>query len=324
MTPTRPVTDVCSHGLLEQITSPADLRALEPEDLPRVADEIREYLVELIMRLGGHFGSNLGNVELTLALHYVYESPDDAIVWDVSHGCYPHKIITGRREKFSTLRTAGGLSGFLSPAESEHDLATTGHAGTGLSTALGIAWARRYQKNPRPVVAVVGDGSIPSGLSLEALNHVGGHDLSLTIVLNDNQWSIDPTPGALSQVLRDCREGIRRGDFFELLGVRYLGPVDGHDLSLLLELFREAKSRRGPTLIHLVTVKGKGFPEAEEDPYRYHAVSPQSTTGAKGTKGATFSAVFGEALTALARNDPRIVAVCAGMMGGTGLKTFHE
>lgn len=315
--------DVCTRCLLESVKSPEDLKTFSLDELKRLASEIREYLIETIPSIGGHFASNLGNVELTIALHHVFDSPRDAIVWDVSHGCYPHKLLTGRYEKFSTLRLDGGISGFLSPSESVHDIASTGHAGTGLSTALGIAWARCYLGLGGKVVVVVGDGSMPNGLTQEALNNTAALNLDLTVILNDNQWSIDPTPGALSKVLGSSRGGILKGQFFESLGLRYLGPVDGHDLALLVDVLKEVKSLPGPKVVHLITQKGKGYPPAEADPLGFHALPPAHFRGA-GKKMRSFSSVFGEAMAELAKNNPRIVAVSAGMVEGTGLGIYRK
>ena len=314
--------EVCARSLLEGIRNPEDVRRLSPEQLGDLARDLRDYLIESIPQIGGHFASNLGNVELTIALHYAYNSPLDAIVWDVSHGCYPHKLLTGRWEAFPTLRQHQGISGFLSPSESEHDLATTGHAGTGISTAMGIAWARRYQGHAGRVVTVVGDGSIPTGMSQEALNNLASLDIDLTIVLNDNQWSIDPTPGGLGRILEESRRDPRKGRVFEDRGIRYLGPVDGHDLPLLLKVFEQVKSLSGPVLVHVVTVKGKGYPPAEADPFRYHALPAPRPSGWK--KRQSFSGLFAATLAELAAKDSRIVAISAGMEGGTGLKLFKE
>ena len=272
------------------------------EDLHRLAQEIRDFLIENVPRTGGHFASNLGNVELTIALHHVFDSPRDAIVWDVSHGCYPHKLITGRRTAFSTLRQDGGISGFLNPTESEHDWARTGHAGTGLSTAMGIAWARKHRDDPGHVAIVVGDASLPTGLSQEALNNVSSLGVRMTILLNDNQWSIDPTPGALADVLQNHREEGTGRSFFENYGLDYVGPVDGHDLPGLVKVLRDVRSRVLPTVVHLVTRKGNGYEPAENDTGRFHALKPrESASTAEATE--SFSSVFAAALTELAEHD---------------------
>ncbi len=312
--------EVCTGRLLETITAPEDIRSLSRDELIQLAQEIRASLIDLIPRTGGHFASSLGNVELIIALHAAYESPHDAIVWDVSHGCYPHKFLTGRHAAFATLRQLGGISGFLSPAESEHDIAPTGHAGTALSTALGIAWARRYTGHTGKVVAVVGDGSIGIGMSQEALSNMSSLGVDLTVILNDNQWSIDPTPGGMAQALDASRQRILEAPFFDGLGIRYLGPVDGHHLPLLISVLKKVQELSGPTLVHVLTQKGKGYPPAEEDPAGYHALPPPG--GSK--SGRSFSEVFGASLIQLAAADPRIVAISAGMIGGTGLTAFRE
>ncbi len=311
-----------TESLLEQVSGPADVRSLSTQQLPLLAAELREFLMRTVPKTGGHFASNLGNAELVVAIHHVYESPRDAIVWDVSHGAYPHKLLTGRREKFHRLRADGGPSGFLCPFESEHDLASTGHAGTGLSTALGIACARKHMGAPGDVVVVVGDGSFSAGMTQEALNHLSTLGVDLTIILNDNQMSIDPTHGGLAGVLSAARAGDRPDAHFEKLGLRYVGPIDGHDAPHLAEVLSELRALRGAKLLHVVTKKGKGCPEAEANPVAYHALSPPRP--AAGVKPRSFSDAFAACLIELAAADSRIVAVGAGMLGGTGLAKFRS
>jgi 1-deoxy-D-xylulose-5-phosphate synthase len=352
--------------LLDQISSPQDLKKLSPEDLARLANELRAFILEVVSKNGGHLSANLGVVELTLALHYVFDTPRDKIIWDVGHQCYTHKIITGRRDRFRTLRKFDGLLGFPNREESEYDVYNTGHASTALSAALGLAVSRDKKNEQHKVIAVVGDGSLTGGVSWEALNQIGHLRTPLIIVLNFNEMSISPSVGALSKYLTYLASGqhyIRVKDYakamlksipvlgwpmikaghameelvkktffpglvFEELGLRYIGPVQGHSLVSLIEVFQEAKSyREGPVLIHTVTRKGLGFAPAQENPERYHGASPFNIhTGESVAKNhrPTYSSVFGQILLKIAQRDDKVIAITAAMPEGTGLTGFAE
>ncbi len=351
--------------LLDAIQSPADIKKLSVRELSHLAKEIRELIVGTVSKTGGHLSSNLGVVELTLALHYVFDSPKDKIIWDVGHQCYTHKILTGRKDKFSTLRQFEGLCGFPSVEESEHDVYNTGHASTALSAAMGLAVARDKNNQDHQIVAVVGDGSMTGGISWEALNQIGHHRERLVIVLNYNEMSISPNVGALSRYLsylvsgqyylrvkdlvktilkavpgvgwpmirigRAVEEAIKKTFFpglvFEELGIRYVGPVQGHNLRSLMEVFEDATTYDGPTLILCVTSKGKGYLPAQDNPSRFHSASPfDIETGdfANRDKRPTYSAVFGKTVTDLARRDDKVMAITAAMPEGTGLQQFAK
>ncbi len=299
-------------SLLDQVSNPSDLRQLPAEDLPRLADELREEIVACVSKTGGHFSSNLGSVELTIALHYLFDTPRDLLVWDVGHQTYPHKILTGRRDRMSTLRQYGGLSGFCLRSESEFDVLAAGHASTSISAALGLAIARDQRRETHEVVAIIGDGSMTAGMAFEAMNQAGNLGTKMIVVLNDNSMSISPSVGALTKYLKELmagrhysklkddvkkvlhripgigdpmlevakglEEGIRQvftpGSLFEELGFRYLGPVNGHSVPALLDVLREAKAIDGPVLVHAITQKGKGYKYAEDEPVEYHGPSP--------------------------------------------------
>jgi 1-deoxy-D-xylulose-5-phosphate synthase len=353
--------------LLDQIYSPLDLRKLPEQQLPGLCQEIRERIIEVVSLSGGHLASSLGVVELTVALHYVFQSPVDPIIWDVGNQAYAHKLLTGRRDRFPTLRSLGGLSGFTRRDESEHDPFGAGHASTSISAAVGIAEAKRLKGEQGKVVSVIGDGGMTGGLAFEALNHAGSLDRDLVVILNDNEMFISPRVGAMSSwlshklsgptfnVLRrrikdlltgfprygdDALHFIRRtlegakavftpGILFEGLGFQYVGPVDGHDLSSLLPILRNVKTLDGPVLVHVHTTKGKGFSCAEEDPSRFHGVSPFCVeTGeprkSKASGPMSYTAVFAQALMQLAEDNQRIVAITAAMPDGTGLNKFAE
>lgn len=349
--------------ILDEIRSPEDLKKLSPEKLPFLADEVRALILEVVSKNGGHLASNLGVVELTIALHYVFDSPKDKIIWDVGHQCYTHKILTGRKDRFPTLRQHGGLLGFPDREESEHDIYNTGHASTALSAAMGIAVARDKLKEDHKVVAVVGDGGLTGGVAWEALNQIGQVREKIIIVLNYNEMSISPNVGALSRYLRYLVSGqhylrikdqaksilksipavgwpmikvgravedaIKKvffpGLVFEELGIRYIGPVQGHSISSLIEVFNEAKTYDGPVLIHCVTQKGRGYAPAQTNPEKFHGAAPfNRATGeplSNSTKP-TYSSVFGETLIGLARRDEKIIAITAAMPEGTGLSPF--
>ena len=352
--------------LLDQISTPQDLKKLSAEDLARLANELRAYILEVVSKNGGHLSPNLGVVELTLALHYVFDTPRDKIIWDVGHQCYAHKIITGRREQFPTLRQFGGLLGFPCREESEYDVYNTGHASTALSAALGLAVARDKKNERHKVIAVVGDGSLTGGVSWEALNQIGHLRTPLIIVLNFNEMSISPSVGALSKYLTYLASGqhyIRAKDYakailksipvlgwpiikaghaveelvkktffpglvFEELGLRYIGPVQGHSLPSLIEVFQEAKAyQEGPVLIHTVTRKGLGFIPAQENPALFHGASPfniQTGESLVKTDSLTYSSAFGQALIKIAQRDEKVIAITAAMPQGTGLTGFAE
>jgi 1-deoxy-D-xylulose-5-phosphate synthase len=349
-------------GWLEQINSPQDLKRVPLDALDKLAGEIREEIIGVVSKNGGHLASNLGVVELTLALHRVFDSPRDKIVWDVGHQCYTHKLLTGRRERFDTLRKYKGLSGFPNRRESEHDHFMVGHASTAISTALGIASGRDVRGEKFSVIAVVGDGALTGGMALEGLNNAGASGKNLIVVLNDNTMSISKNVGALSRYLTDLltdekynklkaevwelvgrfkrRDRIRSmvskveesvkgllvpGIVFEKLGFRYLGPVDGHDIGGLIRTLEQLRSFKGPVLLHVLTRKGKGYKPAEEDAPRFHGIgSFDKVTGNSNGKtgGQNYTDVFGKTLVELARQDDKIVAITAAMTLGTGLVDF--
>jgi len=306
--------------MLEGLTGPEDVRALPAGDLPALAEEIRQLLIESVPRTGGHFGPNLGVVELTIALHRVFESPRDAIVWDTGHQAYVHKLLTGRRDGFPTLRSAGGLSGYPSRAESTHDLVENSHASTALSYADGLtrAFALRGESD-RAVVAVVGDGALTGGMCWEALNNIGGApQRPLVVVLNDNGRSYSPTVGSLAGHLTDLRRRGAPESVFEQLGLAYLGPVDGHDIAAVQAALQQARSLGHAVVVHCVTIKGKGCPAAENDEVDcLHAVSPPAPTS-----GQSWTAVLGDELAAVARERTDVVALTAAMLHPTGLHRF--
>lgn len=349
--------------ILDEIESPKDLKNLSTKELSRLAKEIRVLIIEVVSKNGGHLSPNLGVVELTLALHYVFDAPRDKIFWDVGHQCYTHKIITGRKDKFSTLRQYEGLCGFPCREESEYDVYNTGHASTALSAALGIAVAREKKKEDYNVITVVGDGSLTGGVAWEALNQIGHLREKLIIILNYNEMSISHNVGALSKyfsylvsgqhylrmkdhvktvlkaipavgwpmikVARAVEEAIKKTIFpglvFERLGIRYIGPVQGHSLPSLIEVFEEAKASNEPVLIHCVTQKGKGYLPAQKNPVLYHSVSSFDVrTGEILSKDnrPTYSSVFGQTVVNIAKEDEEVVAITAAMPEGTGLIPF--
>ena len=349
--------------LLDGIQSPRDLKSLPPDKLPQLADEIRALILEVVSKNGGHLASNLGAVELTLALHYVFDSPRDTIIWDVGHQCYTHKILTGRKSRFGSLRQQKGILGFPDRSESEHDIYNTGHASTALSAALGIAVARKRKRDSHKVIAVVGDGSLTGGVAWEALNQIGHLREPIIIVLNYNEMSISPNVGAMSKYLtylvsgqhylrikdqaksilksipavgwplikvgRAVEDAVKKvffpGLVFEELGIRYVGPVQGHSLASLLEVFRDARSYEGPVLIHCVTQKGRGYAPAQGNPERFHGAAPFNRATGEPLSNSTvptYSEVFGKTISGLARQDERIIAITAAMPEGTGLSGF--
>ncbi|MBW4721276.1 1-deoxy-D-xylulose-5-phosphate synthase [Saccharothrix obliqua] len=302
--------------LLDDISSPADVRALPPAALPALADEIRRFLVERVTRAGGHLGPNLGVVELTIALHRVFDSPHDVLLWDTGHQAYVHKVLTGRAADFAALRRAGGLSGYPSAAESPHDVIENSHASTALSYADGIAKALRLKGSARRVVAVVGDGALTGGMAWEALNNLARSG-PVVVVLNDNGRSYAPTTGGLAAHLAALRSG-GRATLFEALGLAYVGPVDGHDTAGLEDALRTAAALGRPVVVHCVTTKGKGHPPAEQDEAdRLHAVSAAGANG-----GRTWTDVFGAEIAEIGAEHSDVVCVTAAMRGPTGLDAF--
>jgi 1-deoxy-D-xylulose-5-phosphate synthase len=307
-------------GVLARVASPADVRALPEAELPRLCEELREEIVSVCGQVGGHLGASLGAVELIVALHRVFHSPQDALVFDVGHQAYAHKLLTGRRERMGTLRQAGGVAPFLDPRESPHDAVAAGHACTAVSAALGILEGKRATGRGGHAVALLGDGALTGGLTFEGLNNAGGASLPLIVVLNDNQMSISANVGAIPALLRTHEARA----FFESLGFTYLGPVDGHDLSALVPLLREARLSSRPVVVHALTQKGRGFPPAEADlQTRGHAMGPYEWRDGKlvrSRKGQrTYSEAFAAALEEVMDEDPRVVAVTPAMLEGSAL-----
>ncbi|MCP3168583.1 1-deoxy-D-xylulose-5-phosphate synthase [Myxococcus qinghaiensis] len=310
-------------GLLERIASPTDMRALPEAELPRLCEELREDIISICGKVGGHLGASLGAVELIVALHRVFHSPTDAILFDVGHQTYAHKLLTGRRERMHTLRQAGGVAPFLDPRESPHDALLAGHSCTAVSAALGLLEGRRMMGHRGHVVAVLGDGGLTGGLTFEGLNNAGGSHLPLVVVLNDNQMSISANVGAIPSLLRT--RGAR--DFFQGLGFTYLGPVDGHDLGALMHALREARASSRPVVVHALTLKGKGFPPAEADAQtRGHAMGPYEWRDGKLVRSRggqrTYSEALALALEEAMERDSRVVAVTPAMLEGSALNAL--
>ncbi|MDH5649017.1 MAG: 1-deoxy-D-xylulose-5-phosphate synthase [Gammaproteobacteria bacterium] len=348
-------------SLLEHINLPSDLRALGENELPKLAEELRKFLVETVSKTGGHLAAGLGTVELTIALHYVFNTPHDRLVWDVGHQTYPHKILTGRRKQMATLRQEGGLSGFPRREESEYDTFGVGHSSTSISAALGMAVAAARKKEDRHVVAVIGDGALSAGMAFEALNNAGDMDANILVVLNDNDMSISPNVGAMSNYLVRILSGkvyssVRSGSktvlgtippmwelakraeehmkgmvmpstLFEELGFNYFGPIDGHDLKTLTHTLSNLRNQNGPRFLHVVTRKGKGYEPAEGDPCVYHGVSPfDPSTGKMESKPKTktYTQVFGDWLCDMAAKDDTLVAITPAMAEGSGMVAFSK
>ncbi|MBI1996151.1 MAG: 1-deoxy-D-xylulose-5-phosphate synthase [Deltaproteobacteria bacterium] len=351
--------------LLDGIEYPRDVRRLAVADLPQLAQEIREEVISVVSETGGHLASTLGAVELTLALHYVFNTPEDRIVWDTGHQAYAHKLICGRRSRLATIRQCGGLSGFLSREESEYDVFGAGHAGTSISAALGMVVANALEKSPRKVVAVISDGGLSAGLTFEGLNQAGHLDKELIVILNDNEQFIDPRVGAVSSFLskqfttdfgvrmqrrishllsslprgEDLKHAARKlkdsflglvtpGFLFESLGFQYVGPIDGHDIGEMVTTLENIKHVEGPTLVHVMTKKGKGYQFAEQDPVKYHGVTPfHVLTGKpKKPKGlvASYTDIFAQALIKIAKANPKVVGITAAMGSGTGIDKLSK
>jgi 1-deoxy-D-xylulose-5-phosphate synthase len=305
------------------LEGPEHLRSHSLSELPKLTQQIRDKIIQTCQSKGGHIGASLGVVELTVALHYVFESPREAILWDVGHQAYAHKLITGRWNQFETLRCFGGISGFPKREESPHDIFGTGHSSTALSVALAIAWAKGNQQEKPWTVAVVGDGALTAGVSFEALNNVLNTPLGpLLVVLNDNQMSISKNVGAIPKIL----SGTEIAEFARLFGFDYLGPFDGHDVPRLVEEFKKIKQTRysKPILFHVKTIKGKGYSPAEEDPAKFHGLGATPKSGSPNGPKKTYSDAFGESLCKFAKADPKIVAITAAMSEGTGLIQFQK
>jgi 1-deoxy-D-xylulose-5-phosphate synthase len=317
-------------NLLEAINDPTALRALTRAQLHPLAHQLRRFLIDTVARTGGHLASNLGTVELTIALHYVFDTPRDRIVWDVGHQSYGHKVLTGRRAQMHTLRQAGGLSGFPRRCESVHDTFGTAHSSTAISAALGMALAARLQGDGRHAVAVCGDGALSAGMAFEALNNAGVNpDLRLLVVLNDNGMSISPAVGALNRHLAELAAGrVRPGaSLFDALGVHYAGPVDGHDLDALIPALQAARQRTGPHVLHVVTRKGKGYARAEAAPTLYHGTGrfdPAQGLPAAARGRPAYTDVFGDWLCDMAAHDARLVGITPAMREGSGLVRFAQ
>lgn len=349
-------------ALLDSINSPADLRKLNEDQLPEIAQDVRDRMVDVISRVGGHFAPGLGVVELTIALHYLFDTPRDKIIWDVGHQGYPHKILTGRNAAFDGIRQKGGPSGFLMRKESEYDVFGAGHAATSISAALGMAAARDLNGEDFDVVAIIGDGALTSGIAYEALNNAGDMDCDVIVILNDNEMSISRNVGAIHKYLtrivtnplynrlreelkgfldkHDMMEAVAMkieesakslltpGTLFEELGFRYVGPVDGHDLPQLLTTLKEVKKWGGPRLVHVVTKKGKGYPVAEQNPVVWHGATPfDKISGEMAKKKGglpAYTNVFGKGLVELGAIEPKLAVITAAMPSGTGTGVFGD
>ena len=355
------MTNSSDSLLLNTIDSPVDLRQLAEQDLQPLADELRRFLIDFTSETGGHLAPGLGAVELTVALHYVFDTPRDRLVWDIGHQAYPHKILTGRRDAMRTIRKAGGLSGFLKRAESEYDSFGAGHSSTSISAALGMAVAARLDQQSREVVAIIGDGALTAGQAMEALYNAGGMDADLLVVLNDNEMSISRNVGAMSNYLARILSGkaytsVREGSktvlgtappvqafarrweehlkgmvmpstLFEELGFNYIGPIDGHDIHTLVATLQNMKAMSGPRFLHIATQKGKGFEPAEGQPIAFHGVGPFDPNTGKVEKKSgkrTYTQVFGDWLCDMAKDDQRLIGITPAMREGSGLVQFSK
>ncbi len=307
--------------MLEHIQSPSDLKKLQENELPALCSELRSYLIDTVLKSGGHFAANLGTVELAVALHYVFSSPEDPMIWDVGHQAYPHKVLTGRREKLSGIRHTGGISGFPSRSESEHDVFGAGHSSTSISAALGMAMAAKLDGSLHKThIAVVGDGALSGGMAWEALNNAACSDTNLLVVINDNNIGIDPNPGALNHLLSGLHQG--EGNFFTDLGFRYSGPVDGHDIQVLLREFKQLKDEPVPRILHVRTVKGKGYAPAEAEQTKWHSTArfvKVETPAPQVQKIDKYQDVFGHTLAELAGLYPDVVGITPAMPTGSGM-----
>lgn len=317
--------------LLDHINLPEDLRQLKPADLPQLAKELRNFIINIVATKEGHLGASLGVVELTIALHYVFNTPNDLLIWDVGHQAYGHKILTGRKAVFDTNRQLNGISGFPKRSESDYDAFGAGHSSTSISAALGMAIASQLKGEDKHHIAVIGDASIASGMAFEGLNHAGVTDANLLVILNDNAIGIDPSVGALKQYLTNVKKGTEKQDnIFEALNFNYSGPIDGHDLPLLLLELQRLKTVKGPKFLHIITTKGKGLKQAELDQVKYHAPGKfDALTGELPLKSKTklapkFQDVFGETLVELALKNDKIVGITPAMPTGSSLKFMME
>lgn len=355
-------TNPTDYPLLSKINTPDDLRLLQQEQLGQASDELRQYLLNSVSRSSGHFASGLGTIELTVALHYVYNTPFDHLIWDVGHQAYPHKILTGRRDQLHTIRQKDGLHPFPWREESEYDVLSVGHSSTSISAALGLAVAAEKEAKNRKVVAVIGDGAMTAGMAFEALNHAGDIHKDMLVILNDNEMSISENVGALNNHLAKMLSGsfytgIREGSkkilggippikelasraeehlkgmvvpstFFEELGFNYIGPIDGHDVNGLVDTIRNMRNLKGPQILHIATKKGKGFEAAEQDPIKYHAVPKfdPTATGLPKSKPSlpTYSQIFGDWLCKTAEVDPQLMAITPAMREGSGMVEFSQ
>ena len=352
------------YPLLDRVNLPGDVRRLSEEQLPQLADELRHYLLHSVNRSGGHFAAGLGTIELSVALHYVFNTPYDRLVWDVGHQTYPHKILTGRKDQLDTIRQHGGLSGFPKRSESDYDTFGVGHSSTSISAALGMAIAAKTRNEPRRAVAIIGDGAMTAGMAFEALNHAAETGANLLVILNDNDMSISENVGGLSryfgrilssQFYASLREESKKvmthiprmwdfarkteshmkgmlvpGSLFEELGFNYVGPIDGHDLPYLVRTLSNINQLDGPQFLHVVTKKGKGYAPAEADPIKYHAVSPNYLEGSTAAsappqkKQPTYSQIFGDWLCDMAAQDPLLVGITPAMREGSGMVKFSQ
>src|SRR5579863_4697972 len=350
------------YPLLESIHSPQELRELPSSKLPALAQELREFLIQSVSTRGGHFAAGLGTVELTIALHYIFNTPYDRLVWDVGHQAYPHKVLTGRRDQLHTIKQPGGLAPFPSRAESVYDTFGVGHSSTSISAALGMAVAAARHGESRKVVAVIGDGAMTAGMAFEALNHAGTLPADLLVILNDNDMSISENVGALSnhfaralsgRVYAHLRESGKKvlrqmptvwelarrseehlkgmvlpGTLFEELGFNYIGPMDGHDVRALVSTLRNLKKLKGPQFLHVVTRKGKGYAPAEADPIKWHGPGPfdpvSGTIFKEKSSGPSYSQIFGQWLCDIAERDPLIIGITPAMREGSGLVEYSK
>jgi len=350
------------HPLLAAIGSPADLRQLPAQELGQVATELRQYLIDTVSQMGGHFAAGLGTVELTVALHYVFDTPHDRLVWDVGHQAYPHKVLTGRRDQLHTIKQKDGLAPFPTRSESEYDTFGVGHSSTSISAALGMALAAASKQEQRRVVAVIGDGAMSAGMAFEALNHAGSLDVDMLVILNDNDMSISENVGAFSnyfarvlsgKLYATLREGgkkvLRRmptvwelarrseehmkgmvlpGTIFEEMGFNYIGPIDGHDVNALVATLKNVRDLKGPQFLHVITRKGKGYAPAEADPIKWHGPGPFDPKSGvifkEKVTGPSYSQVFGQWLCDMAAADPKVVAITPAMREGSGLVEYSK
>jgi 1-deoxy-D-xylulose-5-phosphate synthase len=348
--------------LLSQLNAPSDLRALPAAQLSDVADELRQYLIETVSQMGGHFAAGLGTVELTVALHYVFDTPDDRLVWDVGHQAYPHKVLTGRRDRLHTIKLKDGLAPFPTRGESEYDTFGVGHSSTSISAALGMAIAAQRSGQKRRVVAIIGDGALSAGMAFEALNHAGSLDTDMLVILNDNDMSISENVGAFSnyfarvlsgKLYATLREGSKKvlkrmptvwelarrseehmkgmvlpGTIFEEMGFNYIGPIDGHDLTALVATLKNLREMRGPQFLHVITRKGKGYAPAEADPIKWHGPGPfdhkSGVIFKEKATGPNYSQVFGQWLCDMAAQDPLVVGITPAMREGSGLVEYSK